>query len=308
MEFSTPWRITTAGQTLCGFSPLFRFWQTTRIQISFLRIWDRCNTGAELLKRIRVYRTATGLGSDELHILARMGNVDYFLDSQTALPVALALDIHSDSDFGINIPVLIVYSNYTSISGIQVPFQISKAINGTTVLQLSSPLSRPITDILWYSIHSHNEASDDSVSPIGLCFTIIAIMATSPLTAQQPTVGFLLSTTSSGAFDTVNLSNLDVHFSIPVFARTGKGMSFAFALTYDSLVWSPSDASGGRTCTYQLGWGVQTNAATGYMSLTTVPTNCHPHGIKNRFGFLYYDVNGTSHTFPANVTPASILF
>ena len=81
-------------------------------------------------------------------------------------------------------------------------------------------------------------------------------------------------------------------------------MSFAFALTYDSLVWSPSDASGGRTWTpiNNWGWGVQTNAATGYMSLTTVPTNCHPHGIKNRFGFLYYDVNGTSHTFPANVT------
>ena len=34
-------------------------------------------------------------------------------------------------------------------------------------------------------------------------------------------------------------ANLDVHFSIPVFSRPGKGIPFSYSLGYDSLVWYP---------------------------------------------------------------------
>lgn len=90
-----------------------------------------------LVEHIQVYRTETGLGSDDLQLLGQMSLVDFYLDSQTALPVAMAFVSHADGDLSVNIPVMIVYTNYTNLSGIQVPFQVVRSINGSTMLQLS---------------------------------------------------------------------------------------------------------------------------------------------------------------------------
>jgi len=95
------------------------------------------------VEHIQVYRTATGWQPEELRMLARMSTVDYYLDSQSALPVAMAYANHSDSDVGIDIPVMIVYASYSSIGGIQVPLQIVRAVNGSTVLQLSISNASP---------------------------------------------------------------------------------------------------------------------------------------------------------------------
>lgn len=89
------------------------------------------------VERIQVYRTASGLSPEELRRLARLSTVYYYLDSQTALPVAIAFNTHADSDLNVDIPVMIVFSNYQSIGGIQVPFQIVKSFNGTPMLQIS---------------------------------------------------------------------------------------------------------------------------------------------------------------------------
>ena len=41
-------------------------------------------------------------------------------------------------------------------------------------------------------------------------------------------------------FDSINLGNLNAHFSIPIFAKTGRGGSnFRYNLVYDSSVWTP---------------------------------------------------------------------
>src|SRR5438270_10461400 len=49
-----------------------------------------------------------------------------------------------------------------------------------------------------------------------------------------------------GPFDTVNLGNLNVHFSIPVLHKAGRGIPFTYDLSYDSSVWTPV-MSGGIT-------------------------------------------------------------
>src|SRR5437016_4144659 len=42
-----------------------------------------------------------------------------------------------------------------------------------------------------------------------------------------------------GGPDVINLGNLNVHYSIPVFSRAGRGTPFSYALAYDSSVWVP---------------------------------------------------------------------
>ncbi len=95
------------------------------------------------VEHIQVYRTASGWQPVELRMLARMSTVDYYLDSQSALPVAMAFANHPDSDVGVDIQVMVVYSGYSPVGGIQVPQQIFKAVNGSTVLQISISSALP---------------------------------------------------------------------------------------------------------------------------------------------------------------------
>jgi hypothetical protein len=37
----------------------------------------------------------------------------------------------------------------------------------------------------------------------------------------------------SRGFDTINLGNLNAHITIPIFHKTGRGIPFAYDLTYD---------------------------------------------------------------------------
>jgi RHS repeat-associated protein len=138
-----------------------------------------------------------------------------------------------------------------------------------------------------------------------LAFFLAALIVAASATAQQPTIGIPpLSTVAGGPFDQLNLANLDVHFAIPVFARAGKGMSFLFNLTYDSLVWSPTDSNGGPNWTpiNNWGWGIQTNAATGNITYPNDPETCYNHGHKYLYGpFTYFDTGGTAHTFSGTV-------
>ena len=121
---------------------------------------------------------------------------------------------------------------------------------------------------------------------------------------QQPATGVPpLSSTAGGPFDTVDLANLDVHFSIPIFARNGKGMPFSYNLSYDSLVWANIGSAWIPSGTW--GWSAQTDAATGRVygpsaqDTKCLDVNGHLIGWYVKHGpFTYYSPDGTSHTFP----------
>ena len=78
------------------------------------------------------------------------------------------------------------------------------------------------------------------------------ILAASGASAQtqgaNPGVGFPSFGSLAGSeFDTVNEGNLNIHFSIPVVQKSGRGMSFSGSeFVYDSLVWSAVGAPLGR--------------------------------------------------------------
>jgi len=80
--------------------------------------------------------------------------------------------------------------------------------------------------------------------PAILCFSLVCIAlisgASIPADAQLITGTPPFGSFSGGPFDTVNLANLDVHFAIPILNNGGRGLPFSYALTYDSLVWTPT--------------------------------------------------------------------
>src|SRR5271165_6229695 len=144
------------------------------------------------------------------------------------------------------------------------------------------------------------------------CLCVIAILSFFPLAAevapaQQPITGAPpLSSVAGSGFDSVDLANLNVHFSIPVFSRGGKGgLGFAYNLTYDSLVWSPSTSSGAHAWTpgSNWGWAPQSTADTGYITFSTSTTLCytngHPNGGSITYinNYIYFDPVGTPHAF-----------
>jgi hypothetical protein len=66
----------------------------------------------------------------------RLSQTELFLDPSTLLPVATTFNIHSDKNALLDIPVEIRFSDYRSVSGVQVPFHVQKYINESLTLDL----------------------------------------------------------------------------------------------------------------------------------------------------------------------------
>jgi hypothetical protein len=62
--------------------------------------------------------------------------LDFFLDSTTFLPAALAFTIHPDNNELLDIPVEIRFTGYTAVNGAQIPFHVQKFINNSLTLDL----------------------------------------------------------------------------------------------------------------------------------------------------------------------------
>ena len=148
----------------------------------------------------------------------------------------------------------------------------------------------------------------------GIVVLGLLVVAAAIAVAQQPVTGIPpLSSVTSGGFDAVDLANLDVHFSIPVFSRPGKGIPFSYSLSYDSLVWFP--VTSGSTTSWQpvnnWGWTATTQAATGYATATNVSVNtCYYYvsghqvpgqGTQTISNWVYHDPSGGVHPVPGSV-------
>ena len=108
-----------------------------------------------------------------------------------------------------------------------------------------------------------------------------------------------------GPFDTVNLGNLNVHFSVPVVHKAGRGMPFTYDLSYDSSIWTP--VTSGSTTTWQptFNWGWMAAWAGGsvaYITYKEILSYCyidmHHNGDTYYIGnFVYHDPWGIGHAF-----------
>ena len=107
--------------------------------------------------------------------------------------------------------------------------------------------------------------------------------------------------------DTVNLGNLNVHITIPVLHKAGRGTNFTYDLSYDSSIWYPAGATGYQTWVQianNLGWRGQTEVITGYFSYGfSYQIICGGNGIVYRYsGWVYHEPNGTPHSFVGTST------
>ncbi len=101
---------------------------------------------------------------------------------------------------------------------------------------------------------------------IGACQCSMA--QTQLATGAQPFGSF-----TPTSFETFDNGNLNMHFEIPIVARSGRGMPFSYSLAYDSSIWSPTSSSGTGTWTPQAtwGWSAVTQASLGYISFAFSP-------------------------------------
>lgn len=78
------------------------------------------------VQHLQFFRIADASLAAAANDLPGLSQVDIFLDSNSLLPVALSFDAHPDNDASRNIGMVIEYSNYQSVSGVQVPFHVQK--------------------------------------------------------------------------------------------------------------------------------------------------------------------------------------
>ena len=109
---------------------------------------------------------------------------------------------------------------------------------------------------------------------------------------------------SSLGFDTINVQNLNVLFSIPLISSAGRSVPLNINLTYNSLVyqnyqgsWLPAITGGNN---WWMGWST---IGTGYVSYTatTTATKCGINwGSQTTYSnYTYTDILGTVHPFPS---------
>src|SRR5690348_14024478 len=66
------------------------------------------------------------------------------------------------------------------------------------------------------------------------------------------------SSLGGGPFDVINLANLNIHFTIPIRQKAGRGIPFIYNLQYDSSLWTPTGLTGQQTWQPSFGyWGWQ---------------------------------------------------
>ena len=110
-------------------------------------------------------------------------------------------------------------------------------------------------------------------------------------------------------FDTVDRGSLNVHLSIPVVSKQGRGVAFQYQLVYDSLVWTPVGSVGSQVWTPTTGWGLhgQVNERfEGYLSYSSCTVSCTSSGTGYPcalyFNYVYHDSYGVLHPLPYTAT------
>src|SRR5438094_9829710 len=113
-----------------------------------------------------------------------------------------------------------------------------------------------------------------------LLVSVCLALLTAPLGRAQVATGTPPFGRFSGGPDIVNNSNLNVHLSIPIINKAGRGLPFYYVLTYDSSVWWPWNSSGAGAWTPvpNWGWGAMTDAAAGYVFYSQNTVSIGPYG------------------------------
>jgi len=143
---------------------------------------------------------------------------------------------------------------------------------------------------------------------LGIFAVLFCLLA--PALAQNTGTGaYPFASFDNRGFDSVNLGNFNVRFSIPIVSRTGRGLPFNYAIQYDGLVWNPVYSSSTQSPTWvpDSAWGFR-----GTLNGTVIAGNLtSSSGIRDcprppnysgyvppanvTFNYIYRDPFGGSH-------------
>ena len=141
-----------------------------------------------------------------------------------------------------------------------------------------------------------------------LCVLACVLSACSLTCVGQAVTGTPPFGSFAGGPDIINLGNLNVHLSIPVFNKAGRGIPFSYNLSSDSSIYYPSNTSGilAWTPVFNWGWSSQTAGNSGYISNTSTTVDCYYTQNKVKLigsihswttNYVYHDPWGVSHPF-----------
>lgn len=68
--------------------------------------------------------------------LQKLAGMDIFVDSASLLPISISFNVHPDNNALLDIPVMIRFSDYRAIGGVQIPFHIQKFFNNSLDLDI----------------------------------------------------------------------------------------------------------------------------------------------------------------------------
>jgi len=134
------------------------------------------------------------------------------------------------------------------------------------------------------------------------------------VTSAQVTTGTPKFASIGGGPDQINLANLNVHLTIPVLHKPGRGLPFDYDITYDSSIWQPVGSSGSQTWepTNVGGFGFSFSATgKAQVSYAVLLSYCYTQlpppwgetltGYVYGLYYAYIDAFGTPHGFPGQV-------
>jgi hypothetical protein len=113
------------------FPPLSSLSQTANPQFVFSYVGQEQHDGLPV-QHIRSSQVpASGTTSSPIPSLSAM---DFYLDPNSYLPLAIGFNQHADKNIGVTVPVEIRFANYQGVTGIQVPFHFQQLLNGSLIL------------------------------------------------------------------------------------------------------------------------------------------------------------------------------
>ncbi len=135
--------------------------------------------------------------------------------------------------------------------------------------------------------------------------TLLTIIFLASTAVSQVATGMPpLNSFAGGPFDIVNLGNLNVHLSVPLLHKAGRGIPFTYDLNYDTAIWSPATVDGVTTWTPAPNWGWKgvTEVTTGYISYTITEGSDGMGCDTFTYALTYHDPLGVPHGFLPTVT------
>jgi hypothetical protein len=88
------------------------------------------------VENLTINQTFSTLSAGTGAIFQHLSQVHLYLDSSTFLPFAISFNIHPDKNALLDIPIEIRFSDYRSVSGVQIPFHVQKFLNNGLILDL----------------------------------------------------------------------------------------------------------------------------------------------------------------------------